>query len=104
MRRELNDVKRQLNECGIEKEKYLLSNKELRDFIKKSEAEKREQARSLEESHQKITGMFYTVVSVHLRLFKNISKLYFCLRFGGQNMPTGKREVKTAERLQRHRI
>lgn len=52
----MNDVKRQLNECGIEKEKYLLSNKELRDFIKKSEAEKREQARSLEESHQRIAG------------------------------------------------
>lgn len=33
-----------------------MSNKELRDFIKKSEAEKREQARSLEESHQRGAG------------------------------------------------
>ena len=56
LRRELNDSKRQLNECCIEKDKYMKSNKELRDFVKKSEAEKREQARSLEEAHQKISS------------------------------------------------
>ncbi len=63
LKRELNDGKRQLNECNIEKEKYLLSNKELRDFIKKSEAEKREQARSLEEAYQKNSGNFTHISS-----------------------------------------
>lgn len=52
----MNDIKRQLNEANIEKDKYIMSNKELRDFIKKSEAEKREQARSLDECHQRGTG------------------------------------------------
>lgn len=56
LRREVNDNRRQLNDCNIEKDKYLVSNKELRDFIKKSEAEKREQARSLDEGHQRIAG------------------------------------------------
>lgn len=62
LRKELNDNKRQLNECGIEKDKYLSSNRELRDFIKKSESEKREQARSLEEAHQKVAGKYVVLL------------------------------------------
>lgn len=56
LRKELTDVRRILTDSNFEKEKYNISNKELRDHIKRSESEKREQARQLEEAFQKITS------------------------------------------------
>lgn len=48
------ETRRNLNETTIEKEKYHISNRELRELIKKSETDKREQGRHLEEVLQKI--------------------------------------------------
>ncbi|XP_058802315.1 rootletin [Phymastichus coffea] len=56
-RKELVDVRRQLNESNFEKDKYSSTNKELRERIKHVEGEKREQARLLEESYQKLAGL-----------------------------------------------
>lgn len=56
MRKELTDLRRLLTDSNFEKEKYHNSNKELRDHIKKTESEKREQARQIEEAFQKISS------------------------------------------------
>lgn len=48
------EIRRNLNETSIEKDKYQISNRELRELIKKSETDKREQGRHLEEALQKI--------------------------------------------------
>ena len=56
LRKELIDIRRQLTDSNFEKEKYNSSNKELRDKIKEVESEKRDQARILEETYQKIAG------------------------------------------------
>lgn len=53
-RKDLMETRRNLNETNIEKEKYQNSNRELRELIKKSEIDKREQGRHLEEVLQKI--------------------------------------------------
>jgi molecular chaperone GrpE (heat shock protein) len=42
LRKELTDVRRQLADSNYEKEKYNSSNKELRDYVKRIEREKRE--------------------------------------------------------------
>lgn len=55
-RKELLDVRRQLTDSNYEKEKYNSSNKELRERVKQVEADKREQARTLEEIYQRIAG------------------------------------------------
>lgn len=52
----MTDVRRQLADCNIEKEKYHGSNKDLREFVKRTEGEKRELSRQLEEAVQKITS------------------------------------------------
>lgn len=49
-------MRRQLTDSNYEKEKYNSTNKELRDRIKQIEGEKREQARNLEDLHQRISG------------------------------------------------
>lgn len=49
------EIRRNLNETSIEKDKYQISNRELRELIKKSETDKREQGRHLEEALQKIS-------------------------------------------------
>lgn len=51
------DARRQLGDTTFEKEKYNTSNKELRETLKRSEGEKREQARTLEEAFQKISSL-----------------------------------------------
>jgi rootletin len=56
LRKELTDVRRQLADSNYEKEKYNSSNKELRDYVKRIEGEKREQGRGLEEAFQRISG------------------------------------------------
>lgn len=56
-RKELTDARRALAESNIERDKYACSNKELRDHVKRVEGQRREQARSLEESMQKITSL-----------------------------------------------
>lgn len=53
-RKDLMETRRNLNETNIEKEKYQISNRELRELIKKSETDKREHGRHLEEALQKI--------------------------------------------------
>lgn len=53
-KKELTDVRRQLADSNIEKEKYLASNKELREHVKRSEGEKRETGRALEEALQRV--------------------------------------------------
>lgn len=56
LRKDLTDVRRQLTDSNYEKDKYHSSNKELRDYVKRIETEKREQSRELEESFQKISS------------------------------------------------
>lgn len=56
LRKDLTDVRRQLADSNYEKEKYSVSNKELRDHVKRTESEKREVSRELEESFQKIAS------------------------------------------------
>lgn len=56
LRKELVDTRRQLTDSDYEKDKYNNSNKELREYIKRIESEKREQARTLEETYQKLSG------------------------------------------------
>lgn len=55
VRKELSDVRRQLSDANIEKDKYCSSNKDLREFVKRCESEKREQARNLDEALQKLS-------------------------------------------------
>ncbi|XP_024946085.1 rootletin isoform X3 [Cephus cinctus] len=57
LRKELVDVRRQLTDSTYEKDKYNSSNKELREYVKRIEGEKREQSRALEEAYQKIAGL-----------------------------------------------
>lgn len=57
IRKELIDARRALAESNIEREKYLTSNKELRDHIKRVEGQRREQARNLEEALQKVASL-----------------------------------------------
>lgn len=56
-RKELTDSRRALAESNIERDKYSSSNKELRDHVKRVEAQRREQARNLEDALQKITSL-----------------------------------------------
>lgn len=56
LRKELTDVRRLLADSNFEKEKYHNSNKELREHVKRTESEKREQARQLEDAYQKISS------------------------------------------------
>lgn len=56
LRKEITDVRRQLTDSNLEKEKYHTTNKELRDHVKRTESEKREQSRQLEEAFQKIAS------------------------------------------------
>lgn len=56
LRKELNDTRRQLTDSNCEKDKYGTSNKELREHVKRTEGEKREHVRSLEEAFQKISS------------------------------------------------
>lgn len=58
LRKELVDVRRQLTDSTYEKDKYNSTNKELREYVKRIEGEKREQSRALEEAHQKVAGKF----------------------------------------------
>ncbi|XP_050294395.1 rootletin isoform X2 [Anthonomus grandis grandis] len=57
LRKELTDVRRLLADSNFEKEKYHNTNKELRDHVKRTESEKREQARQLEDAYQKISSL-----------------------------------------------
>jgi rootletin len=56
LRKELTDVRKQLTDSNYEKEKYNSSNKELREYVKRIEGDKREQGRGLEEAYQKISS------------------------------------------------
>lgn len=56
LRKELTDVRRQLADSNFEKDKYSKSNKELREHVKRTETEKREVGRELEEAFQKIAS------------------------------------------------
>ena len=56
LRKELTDVRRQLSDSNFEKEKYNSTNKELREHIKRTEQEKRETQRALDEAFQKISS------------------------------------------------
>lgn len=65
------ETRRNLNEINIEKEKYQISNRELRELIKKSETDKREQGRHLDDALQKIAALeekFSTVEGERSRL------------------------------------
>lgn len=57
LRKDLTDNRRQLGDSNIERDKYSNSNKELRDHIKRVETAKREQARAIEDSLQKISSL-----------------------------------------------
>ncbi|XP_043473527.1 rootletin isoform X3 [Leptopilina heterotoma] len=56
-RKELVDIRRQLTDSNFEKDKYSSTNKELREYVKRIESEKREQNRALEEGHQKVAAL-----------------------------------------------
>ncbi|XP_062565905.1 rootletin isoform X1 [Armigeres subalbatus] len=56
-RKELTDTRRTLADSNIERDKYANSNKELRDHVKRVEGQRREQARSMDDALQKISGL-----------------------------------------------
>ena len=58
-KKELTDVRRQLADCNIEKEKYQSSNRDLREHVKRTEGEKREMARSIDEAIQRISCHYF---------------------------------------------
>jgi hypothetical protein len=66
LKKDLNDVRRQLAESNCEKDKYDLTNKELREQIKRAEGDKRDGGRVLEESFQKISSKYIITESVYL--------------------------------------
>lgn len=57
VRKELTDARRALADSNIERDKYSNTNRELRDHVKRVEGQRREQARHIEESLQKIAGL-----------------------------------------------
>lgn len=57
LRKDLIDTKRSLAECNTERDKYIESNKELRDHVKCAEGQRREQARNLDEALQKVASL-----------------------------------------------
>lgn len=57
IRKELIDVRRSLAESNIERDKYMNTNKELRDHVKRVESHRREQSRSLDEAISKLTNL-----------------------------------------------
>lgn len=57
LRKELIDARRSLAECNIERDKYVSTNKELRDHIKCAEGQRREQSRNLEEALQRVASL-----------------------------------------------
>lgn len=57
IRKELIDARRALAECNTERDKYVVTNKELRDHIKCAESQRREQARNLDEALQKVAAL-----------------------------------------------
>lgn len=64
IRKELVDCRRALAESNIEREKYVSTNKELRDHIKRVEGQRREQGRNLEEAIQKLVSLEEARVSL----------------------------------------
>lgn len=67
LRKELTDIRRQLADVNFEKEKYHATNKELRDHVKRAEAEKRDQTRQIEEAFQKISSNYYSLYTWNQR-------------------------------------
>ncbi|KAG7310116.1 hypothetical protein JYU34_004655 [Plutella xylostella] len=57
LRKELTDVRRQLSNCSAERDKYNNSCRELREHVKRAEAERRDTARALDDAFQKIAGI-----------------------------------------------
>lgn len=57
IRKELIDARRGLAECNIERDKYAMSNKELRDHVKRVESQRREQSRNLDEAISKLANL-----------------------------------------------
>lgn len=57
IRKELVDARRGLAECNIERDKYMNTNKELRDHIKRVEGQRREQSRNLDEAISKLASL-----------------------------------------------
>lgn len=81
LRKELMDVRRQLGDSTFEKEKYNTSNKELRETIKRSEGEKREQARALDEAFQKIScNNAFCYVLTCLKIYESFNLLLLHLK------------------------
>lgn len=57
VRKELTDARRGLADSNIERNKYADTNRELRDHVKRVEGARREQARHIEETAQKLAGL-----------------------------------------------
>lgn len=57
VRKELTDARRALAESNIERDKYACTNKDLREHVKRTEGQRREQSRNLDESMQKIASL-----------------------------------------------
>lgn len=62
-----------------EKEKYSNSNKELREYVKRIESERREQGRTLEESYQRIAGisLSLSLSTLHFQPFTRLDSTRF---------------------------
>lgn len=56
LRKELTDVRRQLTACVAERDKYNASCRDLREHVKRVEAERRDAARARDEAYHKIAG------------------------------------------------
>jgi len=56
IRKDLTDTRRSLADSNIERDKYVTTNKELREHVKRVEGMRREQTRTFEEALQKISS------------------------------------------------
>lgn len=64
LRKELTDVRRQLNNCVAERDKYNATCRELREHVKRAEHDRRDTARALDEAFHKIASKCVQSVTV----------------------------------------
>lgn len=96
LRKELTDVRRQLADSNFEKDKYNSTNKDLREHIKRTEGEKRETSRALEEAFQKIACEYGEQITE--KCLKQMTSLNFCdYSVGGHENQIGSRKIFITE-------
>ncbi|XP_046406098.1 rootletin [Ischnura elegans] len=105
LRKELTDTRRQLNDSNYEKEKYGVSNKELREHVKRIEGEKREGGRALEEAFQKISALEDAKTTLEMersRIQAQVRELERAQLQSGQKIASLTEELEKAQNSQTH--